>query len=120
MRVAVACLWFVAVQCLAAGDWVRVNGPGFYWEYDRSSVTTSSDGTRRMLARFTLDTPLQDKGTGAYYDHAIYTYEIDCPKRMVRVVDLVIYFRAERVQPSRTSEDWRAGADNTLYKAACG
>jgi hypothetical protein len=120
MRLLLLCAALLCGNALAASSWVRLDVPGGYWEYDQASIVVLPENRRRILARFTVSGMLQDKPTGQHYDHAIFLIEVDCDKRMQRVVDVVMYLRAERVEPSRTSEDWRPSAPtSTLHKAAC-
>lgn len=119
MRTLLAALALVPTVSLAAGAWQRFDMPGGYWEYDASSVVVLPDNQRRILARLTLSGMLKDPA-GNHYDHAVYLIELDCAKRLRRVIDVVVYFRAERVEPPRTSEPWREMKESTLHKAACG
>lgn len=113
-------LLLIPSLAFGAGAWERANLPGgAYWEYDKASIIMLPNDQRRILARLTLSGMAPDVKAGNHYDHAVMLIELDCGKRLMRVVDTVAYLRAERVQPSRTSEDWKAADANVLFKAAC-
>lgn len=122
MRLALLFLPLLAPPAFAAGDWVKsAEVRGAQLEYDRASIITREDGTKRILVRMTASGFFENKTTGGHYDHTIAIIEFDCPKKQRRFVDVVSYFRAERVDPGRTSDDWKdVGRSSGLYKAVCG